>query len=130
MEVEVGKDSPPGPKRPCMKDKLRRFRPSHPHKWGDTWTDDEWQEPEDRSRIRKVAKPFEFPKPDPPSTVKNPFESTRIHKWIFEKLPHRTWNHIHPIEKRRCHSNNKNNKNKSDSVLVKRTQTVNSGIVR
>ena len=97
MEVEVGKDSPPGPKRPCMKDELRRFRPTHPHRRGDTWTDDEWQEPEDRSRIRKVAKPFEFPKPDPPSTVKNPFVSTRIHKWIFDKFPHRTWHHIfHP----------------------------------
>ena len=80
MEVEVGKkDAPPGPKRPCMKDELRQFRPSYPHRWGDTWTDDKWQEQEKRSRTRKVAKPFEFPEPDPPSTVKNPFESTRIH---------------------------------------------------
>ena len=56
-----------------MKDELRQFRPSHPHSWGDTWTDDKWQEQENRSRTRKVAKPFEFPKPDSPSTVKNPF---------------------------------------------------------
>ena len=67
MEVEVGKeDAPPGSKRPCIKDELWQFRPSHPHRWGDTWTDDEWQEPDTRSKTRKVAKPFEFPQPDPP----------------------------------------------------------------
>ena len=90
-EVEDNNGSPPEAKRPCMKEALRKFRPTQPHEWGDTWTDDEWQEPEDRSQIWKVAKPFEFPKPDPPSQLKHLFESTRIHKWMFDKLPHRTW---------------------------------------
>ena len=89
MEVENNNGSPPEAKRPCMKEELRKFRPTKPHRWGDTWTDEEWQEPEDRSRVRKVAQPFEFPKPDPPSQLKHPFESTRIHKWIFDKLPHK-----------------------------------------
>ena len=31
MEVEHNKASPPEPKRTCMKDELRKFRPTHPH---------------------------------------------------------------------------------------------------